>query len=292
MKDRQLRQYATANDFRIALETRLNSIAQQESTDPQRLRRQVSFDRLLARLFANKEVHWLLKGGYAMELWMQTARATKDIDLSVPAEATVDIKRHILECLQDSAGVNLNDFFVFSVGQPKMSLVTAPEGGARYPIIASVANRRFTTFQIDVGVGDPVIYPPVIVQGRDWLGFAGIEPANIIAICKEQQFAEKLHAYTVPRKSGENSRVKDLVDLALLSMEKLDPVKLEKAIKTTFAVYATHEIPPILPNPPSSWKEPYLALANECNWKLTMEQSLQAISATMVKHSKRRGISL
>jgi Nucleotidyl transferase AbiEii toxin, Type IV TA system len=33
-------------------------------------------------------------------------------------------------------------------------------------------------------------------------------------IAREQQFAEKIHAYTPPR-SAQNSRVKDLVDLAL-----------------------------------------------------------------------------
>jgi len=34
-------------------------------------------------------------------------------------------------------------------------------------------------------------------------------------IAREQQFAEKIHAYTLPR-SATNSRVKDLVDMALL----------------------------------------------------------------------------
>ena len=42
--------YATATAFRIALEARLKSLAQAEGIDLQRLRRQVSFDRLLARL--------------------------------------------------------------------------------------------------------------------------------------------------------------------------------------------------------------------------------------------------
>jgi hypothetical protein len=46
------RQYATAAAFRVALETRLKSVAAAEGIDLQRLRRQVSFDRLLARFFA------------------------------------------------------------------------------------------------------------------------------------------------------------------------------------------------------------------------------------------------
>jgi hypothetical protein len=43
--------YATAAAFRRALEDRLHDVAGKESIDLQRLRRQVAFDRLLARLF-------------------------------------------------------------------------------------------------------------------------------------------------------------------------------------------------------------------------------------------------
>ena len=45
------KKYATAAAFRRALEDRLQDIAGKESVDLQRLRRQVAFDRLLARLF-------------------------------------------------------------------------------------------------------------------------------------------------------------------------------------------------------------------------------------------------
>jgi hypothetical protein len=38
----------------VALETRLNAIATAEKVDLQRLRRQISFDRLLARFFAER----------------------------------------------------------------------------------------------------------------------------------------------------------------------------------------------------------------------------------------------
>jgi hypothetical protein len=45
------RTYATAAAFRRALEERLKQTAQAEQVDINRLRRQVAFDRLLARLF-------------------------------------------------------------------------------------------------------------------------------------------------------------------------------------------------------------------------------------------------
>ena len=47
----EAKQYKAAGAFRTALETRLQARAQEEKTDLQRLRRQVAFDRFLARLF-------------------------------------------------------------------------------------------------------------------------------------------------------------------------------------------------------------------------------------------------
>jgi hypothetical protein len=63
--------YATASAFRTALEERLKRIAHEEKVDVNRLRRQVAFDRLLARLFLPDQPAWLLKGGYALELFLR-----------------------------------------------------------------------------------------------------------------------------------------------------------------------------------------------------------------------------
>ena len=77
--------YDTPQAFRDALEARLRNVAQKQGTDLQRLQRRVAFERLLARLFAEDDPPWLLKGGYALELRLQDrARSTLDLDLSVP----------------------------------------------------------------------------------------------------------------------------------------------------------------------------------------------------------------
>lgn len=161
------RQYATAAAFRIALEARLKTTAQIEAIDLQRLRRQVSFDRLLARLFSEQNAPWLLKGGYAMELRLRTARATKDIDLSLPTDAASAWKGRVLEHLQSSVSKDLKDFFVFAIGQPIMDLNAAPEGGARYPVSASLAGRVFAKFHLDVGMGDVTIQPMELLEGKN-----------------------------------------------------------------------------------------------------------------------------
>src|SRR5471030_245362 len=73
--------YATAGAFRRALEERLKTASATDQIDLNRLQRQMSFDRPLARLFREEPAPWVLKGGYALELRFKTARSTVDIDL-------------------------------------------------------------------------------------------------------------------------------------------------------------------------------------------------------------------
>jgi len=271
--------YATAAAFRIALEARLKSLARAEGIDLQRVRRQVSFDRLLARLFTEPNAPWLLKGGYAMELRLRSARATKDIDLSLPAG--VGGKGAVLQRLQDRAETDMGDYFSFAVGLPQMDLDGAPEGGSRYPVIASLAGRVFTKFHLDVGVGDAILRPTEIIRGRDWLEFAGIALVPCIAISQEQQFAEKLHAYTRQRERP-NSRVKDLVDMALLvKMATMEGLKLKEAIQIVFEQRGTQAVPIAFPDPPDSWRLPYTQLAGECGLEWTIDESVHAVTSRL-----------
>jgi hypothetical protein len=213
------RTYATAGAFRRALEERLRIISHAEQIDLNRLRRQVSFDRLLARLFRDDAASWVLKGGYALELRFKSARSTIDIDLTVRgaigATEAGEAALAIREMLQARARVSLDDWFEFMIGPPMMDLTAAPYGGARYSVEARVDGRSFARFHLDASIGDVVLQPLETAECRDWLGFAGIEKPRVWMISGEQQFAEKIHAYTLPR-SSQNSRVKDLVDLALL----------------------------------------------------------------------------
>lgn len=277
------RKYATAAAFRIALETRLKAISVAESTDLQRLRRQVSFDRLLARFFAEQEVPWLLKGGYAMELRIHAARTTKDIDLSLPSEAAAEFDGKVLARLQEQAGMDLGDFFTFVIAGPQMDLTAAPEGGARYPVSASLAGRMFTRFHLDVAVGDAVTPPTELLKARDWLGFADIPVPAFMAISKEQQFAEKLHAFTLPRSNVSNTRVKDLVDMILLiRMKPMDRSLLQKAIQATFRLRGTHQVPDTVPKPPDSWAIPFGVLAKECGLEVQYNET-RALVTTFIE---------
>ncbi|HZC07214.1 MAG TPA: nucleotidyl transferase AbiEii/AbiGii toxin family protein [Ktedonobacterales bacterium] len=283
--------YQTARAFRAALEERLKQAARAQSIDLMRLRRQVAFDRLLARLFSDSESAppWLLKGGYAFELRLGAyARTTKDIDLAIPeprqlgADASTSPQAqnaHIRERLQDAAERDLHDGFAFRIGAPMAELDAAPYGGARYPIEARLDNRTFATFHLDVGVGDAIATPPEWLTGQDLLGFADIPPVHVAALSREQQFAEKIHAYTLPRGEHTNTRVKDLVDLVLLlNMGLSDADAVRVALHATFTRRSTHELPFILPPPPDAWRTAYDALAAECGvTDLSMDAAVQRL---------------
>jgi hypothetical protein len=73
--------YASGSAFRIALEARLKDRAATEDIDLQRLRRRVAFDRFLSRLAMQNRERWALKGGYALEIELDIARSTRDLDL-------------------------------------------------------------------------------------------------------------------------------------------------------------------------------------------------------------------
>jgi predicted protein tyrosine phosphatase len=276
-----LKPYATAGAFRRALEDRLKRIAHEEKVDVNRLRRQVAFDRLLARLFLPDQASWVLKGGYALELLFDTARATIDIDLTLPelditSGQSSDVIR---EMLQQAAGAPLDDWFEFAIAAPIMDLDAAPYGGARFPVEAKMDARVFARFHLDVGVGDVVMRPVDVVECSDWLAFAGIARPSVRIIPREQQFAEKLHAYSLPR-STPNSRVKDLVDLGLLVRDgELQPSVVRAAIDATFGRRATHAVPRRLDPPPAEWLNQFAELSEDCLAGVSMSDAFEMVRA-------------
>ena len=123
--------------------------------------------------------------------------------------------------------------------------------------------RIFARFHLDAGIGDVVIQPLETIARQDWLGFAGIETSRVRMIAREQQFAEKIPAYTLPR-NAPNSRVKDLVDMALLiGSGGLNQQRILDALRLTFERRETHDLPAVLVPPPTDWQISFQALAEE-----------------------------
>jgi hypothetical protein len=175
-----------------------------------------------------------------------------------------------------AAELSLDDFFEFRIGQPTRNLAGGPYGGARYPVDSLTDGRTFVKFHVDISVGDILVDSLRQVRCADWLAFANIAPPLVTMTSREQQFAEKLHAYTLPR-STPNSRVRDLVDLVLLARSHLDVGLLGVAIRATFDRRGTHPLPAELP-PAESWKAPFDALAGQCNLTADLGRAFAEVS--------------
>jgi hypothetical protein len=254
--------YASPTAFRTALETRLLAHSRATSLSLDRQRKQVVFERLLARLLVAAPNRWVLKGGFALDLRLGVrARSTKDIDL-----ARRDDVEHATGDLLAAKAIDLDDYFVFEVERTN-DLDDALEGAAvRYRVTASLAGRRFEHVIVDIGFGDPLPDEPDLLAGPDLLAFAGVKPPRVPTIRLEQHVAEKIHAYT--RLYGltghPSTRVKDLVDLILVSTyQSLQAGRLRKALRTTFEMRGTHPLPAGLPPPPAAWRAPFAKLAKD-----------------------------
>lgn len=195
-----------------------------------------------------------------MELRFDTARSTRDLDFTLRKGSNDSV----LLLLQRASTIEIGDYFTYRVGEAMANLDAAPYGGARYAVESRLDGRIFARFHVDVGIGDVIMEPTDTIFTRNWLAFAGIAPASVPMITLEQQFAEKIHAYSVPR-SRPNSRVRDLVDLYLLAESRaIDRPRCLDALRRTFERRATHEAPIELTPPPPEWTRPFRAMAEEC----------------------------
>ncbi len=268
--------FSNSTDFRKSLEARLHNFASKNNQDLQRIRRKVAFERLLARIFHSDNDDFILKGGYAMELRFTSARATKDIDLTCllrPESPNSAFEQIISQELQELAAIDLNDFFTFEIGQARMDLDNAPYGGARYSVASFVDKRLFVRFQLDVG-GDALLDEIEYLEGSKWLEHYGIDTPKIKMISVEQQLAEKFHAYSLPRDQRGNTRVKDLIDMLLLTrLRQIDTSILKLILQKVFQMRGTHLVPENFELPPPEWEPVYDILAAECGIKENISQA-------------------
>ncbi len=247
----------TPSGFRHRLLALLRNASRQQGVSAQRLQQRVAFERFLARLSPD---HWLLKGGFALELrYNWTHRPTKDVDLRTELPLAEALNTLRAELVRPDAG----DHFSFELGATTNEMQGAPGGTFRVAVIARLAGIIFAQFHVDISSGDAIVGEPDRMQGSDLLRFAQIEPVRFPVYPVTQHLAEKLHAYTLPR-DQENTRAKDLVDLvALATMEPVDGDKLTASLHATFNARGTHHLPSALPQPPARWSGAFRALLAE-----------------------------
>jgi len=262
------RTYENPEDFRQALLARLRATAVARGTAIQDLQLRFLMERLLARIFFKQDQPWLLKGGFALDLrYRPLARTTRDLDLTIGHAGgdTLGTRlESVLDQLREAASAEFGDHLVYRIEDSRGELPGPLHGGTRFPVAAFMGGKLFGRFHLDVGMSDAVIGSPEFVSGDDLLAFAGVSPATAFLVPKEQQFAEKLHAYTFLWTDRENSRVKDLVDMALLVERGMLAADLVgEAVRVTFERRATHPIPASIARPPESWRKEFSPMARE-----------------------------
>ncbi len=274
-------------DLARSLGHRVRNLSAERGVEPARLRRHLSFQRLLARLAVSG--NWVLKGGFCLETRLGTgARATKDLDVALVAEESVvsalDIQDLLFaELSTDPAG----DGFRFEVELPVP--ITADEMGNpgwRVTVRATVGGSPFESIKLDVAAR-----PEEIAGGVEHLilepvlpGITGHERVTIPAVDVHQHAAEKLHAYSrIYAHNRPSSRVKDLVDLVLLvEAGVLMSPQLGVRLRQVYDVRDSSPPPARLPEPPVSWTAPFAAMAVELG--LTATTTAQAWTAVAAEY--------
>lgn len=255
-----VRTYASPLAFKTALETRLRE--RHGGPAVARGRQLLIFDRFLARVMTVLGDAAVLKGGLVLELRLERARTTKDIDLRMMGSPDTALAH-----LQTAARLDLGDFLGFEIGpdpdHPAMHNDGIRYEGMRFRAVCSLAGKAYgRPFGVDVVFAEPLFGEPDMATAEDLLDFIGVAPPRLRLYPIETHTAEKLHAYTLPR-TRPNSRVKDLPDIALLaSICRLEAVRLRGALEQTFAFRATHPLPSELPSPDPGWQAPYANMAS------------------------------
>lgn len=255
----------------LSLNARVANAASISRQPSQRVRRRLAFQRLLARM---ADSGWVLKGGYCLEARLAgQARATQDIDFvrrgAWPSE---DALLEELDAVFATA--RWDDGFSFeALSARQMRSVDDPAPAWRVKVASRVDGTLFEPLTLDVvtqfdevadAVERLVIPPPVTAVGLD--------DVVVAAVDVHQHAAEKFHAigrlYVGDRPS---SRVKDLVDLALLSEAGLltDQARLAERLVVVHRLRDDASPPAELPSPPSEWVDGYARMVADLSLTFT-----------------------
>jgi hypothetical protein len=267
--------YPNGRDFRQALDVKLKSIAASKGNSIDDLHRQVVFNRFLARLDFNK---FVLTGGYSIELRLPLSRSTTDLDLYARDVALISVSEQqqneaILVALRKEAARDLHDYFSFDVERVLGRLHGPKEGGVRCLIRADVNQKEYHRFHVDVAICPNQILQAESINTPDVIAFAEQPQLAILALQKEELFANKIHAYTRPRQT-QNTRVEDIVDIG----SGLDDDKTAMALRMVFAENVQHSVvPDVLPAPPQTWRKDFDTIARRRNLPLTLDVAVETI---------------
>lgn len=250
--------YRTPAAFRAALDARMRREAHATGRQIERVIRVYLMHRFIARILGELGDAVTVKGGIALELRLERARSTKDIDVRLNA-GIADVLGRMQRACADSSPLDHLSFLVETApDDPDIDGDGVIYEGFRYRAQALFAGKRYGgAFGVDVAFGDPMTGARDGVNAPNLLDIVDAPPLVVPLYPIATHLAEKLHAYTLPRERT-NHRLKDLVDIALVAAEmSIDGAGLRRALDQTFRFRASHPLVGAVPPPPDEWRVRY-----------------------------------
>lgn len=241
------------------------------------------FHRFLCRIFSETPTDaWLLKGGTALLARVPSARATSDVDLFN--------QRHSLAAalteLRRLAALDLGDFFRFEYVSHTDSL-----GGKQQAYTEGIR----VSFDVYLGVNKKdrlsvaLVVKAVVTDTPETIIPSNLLPLPKLPQCKYRlyplvdQMADKVCATLSVYNGYPSTRVKDLVDLVLLTLtQTIDGGRIEVAI-TREAASRGLPFPETFTAPPD-WDASYRKLASpipDCKDYLTVALATSLVNALL-----------
>lgn len=245
--------------FATLVRARLKAEAARRKRPVNQLEREFVLQRFLARIFADSESPWVLKGGTGLLIRLPDARHSQDLDLLHPS---TDLPTAVGELRELSR--RGEDPFTFTVGTP-----VAMSGGvdaAKVQVEVSLGARSFHRFPIDVSTALPFIarverHRPLLVV--EVPGVGPLPPFALFPLA--DQIADKVCAMYQRYGSAQaaSSRYRDLVDLVLIithfQVEAAETAAALAAESTRRAM----TLPAALQAPGAQWQAGYPATARD-----------------------------
>ena len=271
-----------------AVESAIRSAAQKAARNDKSLSTQERirleyFHRFLCRIFSETPTDaWLLKGGTALLARVPSARATSDVDLFN--------QRHSLAAalteLRRLAALDLGDFFRFEYVSHTDSL-----GGKQQAYTEGIR----VNFDVYLGVNKKdrlsvaLVVKAVVTDTPETIIPSNLLPLPKLPQCKYRlyplvdQMADKVCATLSVYNGYPSTRVKDLVDLVLLTLtQTIDGGRIEVAI-TREAASRGLPFPETFTAPPD-WDASYRKLASpipDCKDYLTVALATSLVNALL-----------
>lgn len=219
------------------------------------------FHRFLCRIFDSGHQEFVLKGGLALLARTVDARATRDIDLLTSGQTLEEA----FALLQRLASVDLGDHLTYEFLEAE-HIRTADDyrDGLSIKVKPTLGDKARPPFTIDLVVDQIPLNDIEQMHPADRLILQGLSdvPFNIYPL--ENTLADKFCAIHEMHGDRESTRVKDLVDVAIMATHcSVDGRKLAQRLRREAS--ARSLLLPLTFNIPSSWyrlREPqYMKLA-------------------------------